>query len=866
MKKVLRKIRSRLKQSLAISLLRLAVLTGHSALVAAIFSWVAWRVPERLSTPNNTVLCLGRTIFVDDVKALAQFSGKLDYMVVHLQYFAQLFRHFFTRDELAEMSEANYHHNPAIRKGREQYANFLRRLWPVLAQRFGLVSVMSGNFDYFVQQELAAVVEELKVPFIVLHKEGMMGFGGSDYLRQNIKQYENTPFVGSKMLFYNEGAKQALLQAHITGFVEEKMEVVGVPRLDAYFEKLEAGRAPRQVVFFSFYPPERFRHLVTGPKMGEIENRSRQIHEWVMKFAKNHPDTKVIVKTKNAQHYYKYVQDIAEELFEQMPRNLNITNSANLIEVIQNSSVVVGYNSTTLVEALAAGKKVISADFSDLLPEKEEDFFTGYFDLLNFARSENELEQLILTQTEQKIEPARRDEFLKIFMSTPDGQASKRAEAAIIETIKESGSSMEREMNHMLRRLFPICRSLTGDGNRQTLSILREYVPIEVCEVASGTRAFDWTVPKEWKIRDAYIVGPDGKRYCEFKKNNLHVMSYSVPVRTKMRLDELKAHLFSLPEQPEFIPYRTSYYTSNWGFCLADRQLQTMPEGEYEVVIDSKLEEGQLIYGEYFLPGETDQEILLSTYICHPSLANDNLSGIVLATFLARHLQKMRNRRYSYRFLFTPETIGPLVWLSKNEDRLSNVKHGFVITCVGDDSPFTYKKSRQGNAEIDQAVLKVLSDSGKANTILDFYPYGSDERQYSSPGLNLQVGCLMRAGFGRFTQYHTSADDLTFVNGHNIFDSLQKYLEVLELLENNLVYENLKSKGEPMLSKYNLYKKPGGATRHSQEGLAVFWVLNQSDGTKSLLEIAMRSQMKFSEIAQAARKLQAAKLIKLIKS
>lgn len=427
----------------------------------------------------------------------------------------------------------------------------------------------------------------------------------------------------------------------------------------------------------------------------------------------------------------------------------------------------------------------------------------------------------------------------------------------------EKPNNIEREMDELLRQLFPICRSITGSGLRETLSILQQQIPIEIRQVPSGTRAFDWTVPKEWNIRGAYIKGPDGRNVVDFKDNNLHLMSYSVPVSAKMSLAELKPHIHSLPDQPDLIAYRTSYYSEDWGFCLADKVLQSLPEGEYEVVIDSTLEDGALSYGELYLPGETKEEILFSTYICHPSLANDNLSGIVLAVFLAKYLQTISDRRYSYRFLFAPETIGALAWLSKNEKHISKIKHGLVITCVGDSGHLTYKKSRTGNAAIDRAAQKMLIDSGEQFQILDFTPFGSDERQYCSPGFNLPIGSLMRTQYGRFKEYHTSADNLDLVKAVHIQDSLKNYLALVEILEKNHYYQNQYPKGEVMLGKHGLYSKRGLPIRSAQER-ARLWVLNQSDGSKSLLDIAEISQMKFSEIAEAAGELEKAKLIKIL--
>src|SRR5688572_7180327 len=310
-------------------------------------------------------------------------------------------------------------------------------------------------------------------------------------------------------------------------------------------------------------------------------------------------------------------------------------------------------------------------------------------------------------------------------------------------------SSPGEEMHRLIGRLFPICRSLTGDGVRETLKILQDYVPLTIHGVPTGTTVFDWTIPKEWNITGAYIKNPSGQKIVDFQNCNLHVLNYSTPVNQKLSFTELKSHLFTLPEHPDWIPYRTSYYKENWGFCLSHKQLATLPDGEYEVFINSSLKDGELTYGEYFVPGQTDDEILVSTHICHPSLANDNLSGIALAVFLAATLHP-DSQRYSYRFLYTPGCIGSIAWLSLNETRVSKIKHGLILACVGDSGKITYKKSRRGDAEVDRAAIQVLKDYGEPHKILEFSPFGYDERQFCSPGFNLPVGCLMRSPHGSF--------------------------------------------------------------------------------------------------------------------
>jgi aminopeptidase-like protein len=408
----------------------------------------------------------------------------------------------------------------------------------------------------------------------------------------------------------------------------------------------------------------------------------------------------------------------------------------------------------------------------------------------------------------------------------------------------------------LISELYPVCRSLTGNGVRQTLRTLQEqYIPLVIHEVPTGTRVFDWTVPKEWNIRSASVDNRRGERVIDFARSNLHVLGYSVPIRQRMRLEQLKPHLFTTPDYPDWIPYRTSYYTENWGFCLSHNQMLSLEEGEYDVVIDSSLEEGSLTYGEFLVPGQTDDEVLISTHICHPSLCNDNLSGIAVATLLARHLSRL-SPRYSYRFVFVPGTIGPITWLSRNEANTSRIKHGLVVVCVGDPGRFTYKKSRRGNAEVDRAVIRALGDAGVAHEVIEFSPYGYDERQYCSPGFNLPVGVLSRTPHGRFPQYHTSADDLAFVRPESLGESFAMYLRVFDILESNRKYLNTNPKGEPQLGRRGLYGAIGGQQDRSARETAMLWVLNMADGDHSLLDICQRSGLTFEAIKDAARLLE----------
>jgi aminopeptidase-like protein len=422
-------------------------------------------------------------------------------------------------------------------------------------------------------------------------------------------------------------------------------------------------------------------------------------------------------------------------------------------------------------------------------------------------------------------------------------------------------SDTAKEIFHLIERLYPICRSITGDGVRQTLRILQEYIPLTIREVPSGTRVFDWAVPKEWNIKDAYIKNSKGEKLVDFQKSNLHVLNYSLPVHEKVSLDELKAHSFSLPDKPDWIPYRTSYYKENWGFCLSHKQLAELQEDEYEVLIDSTLRDGHLSYGEYFIKGERVDEILISTHVCHPSLANDNLTGIALAVFIAKHL-KAASLRYSYRFVFTPGTIGSIIWLSLNEAQTIRIKHGLVLACAGDSGKINYKKSRQANAEIDRAVMQALRDSGDAFALHEFSPYGYDERQFCSPGFNLPVGCFMRTPHGEFPEYHTSADNLELVQPEFLADSLTKCLSVLEILEGNRRYLNLNPKCEPQLGKRGLYGSIGGQSDGRLQELAMLWVLNLSDGAHDLLDISEKSKVRFYLIKNAADALLANNLLR----
>jgi len=416
------------------------------------------------------------------------------------------------------------------------------------------------------------------------------------------------------------------------------------------------------------------------------------------------------------------------------------------------------------------------------------------------------------------------------------------------------------EMHAVLRELYPVCRSITGDGLRRSLRILQHTAPLALREVPTGTPVFDWVVPREWNFRGARLVGPDGDVIADAGRLNLHVLNYSVPFRGKVPLEELEKHLHSLPEQPSLVPYRTSYYKEDWGFCLSHQQRASLRPGEYDVLIETTLREGSLTYGEVVVPGASAEEVLVSAHCCHPSLANDNLSGMVLAATLARLIGGIA-LRYTYRFLFVPGTIGSITWLALNEDQARRISHGLVAACVGDSGRLTYKRSRRGNAEIDRAAIHVLAHCGEDYDVRDFTPYGYDERQYCSPGFDLAVGSLTRTPHGEYPEYHTSGDDPSLVKPDRLVSSLRRYLAVFEVLEGNVTYVNLFPKCEPQLGKRGLYGAVGGRSHAVASQMAMLWVLNLCDGTRSLLDVAERAKLPFEDVRRAASALEAVGLV-----
>ena len=420
-------------------------------------------------------------------------------------------------------------------------------------------------------------------------------------------------------------------------------------------------------------------------------------------------------------------------------------------------------------------------------------------------------------------------------------------------------AALAEEAMALVRELYPVCRSITGEGVRRTLARLHEIVPLEVREVPTGTTVFDWEIPREWNVRSASITGPDGNTVVDFADHSLHLVSYSVPFRGRLSLEALRPHLHSLPEHPDWIPYRTSYYTDYWGFCLRHRDLEALAPGEYDVVVDTTLEPGSLSYGEVLLPGRSAREVVVYTHTCHPSLANDNLTGMAVAALLARELQG-RELELSWRFVFGPGTIGSLAWLAANEGRLSDIAHGLVIGLLGDPGPLTYKASRRGDAVVDRAARRVLADAFPGARRVDFEPYGYDERQFCSPGFNLPFGRLTRSPNGTYPEYHTSADNPELVGAEYLAESMTALARLGAVLDRNRECLNLSPYGEPQLGKRGLYGSVGGRAP-GQLQQAMLWVLNLSDGSHDLLAIAERSGLPFPDIEEAAQHLEAAGLL-----
>lgn len=425
------------------------------------------------------------------------------------------------------------------------------------------------------------------------------------------------------------------------------------------------------------------------------------------------------------------------------------------------------------------------------------------------------------------------------------------------------GESADR-MLELVRRLYPLNRSITGDGVRETLRMVGAIAPLTLHEVPTGTPVLDWEIPREWNVREAWVANAAGERVLDFGRHNLHLLGYSTPVRRRMPLAELREHLFSDPRRPNLVPYRTSYYSDNWGFCLSHAQLEALPEGEYEVVIDATLGPGSLTYGEAMVRGRTDEEMLVYTHTCHPSLANDNLSGIAVCAELARWLAT-RSNRLSYRIVFGPGTIGSIAWLSRNRDLLPRIRHGLVIALVGDGAPLTYKQTRTGRADVDRVAAAVLANEVRSGRVIPFSAWGYDERQFGSPGFALPVGRLTRSAEEGYPEYHSSGDDLSLVSGAALAGSLRACQAIVSVLDANVRYRNTAPYGEPQLGRRGLYRTMGGPPSAGLQK-ALLWMLSLSDGEHDVARIYERSGLAFADIARATELLSAAGLLEPVEA
>lgn len=416
------------------------------------------------------------------------------------------------------------------------------------------------------------------------------------------------------------------------------------------------------------------------------------------------------------------------------------------------------------------------------------------------------------------------------------------------------------ELHALVRELYPLGRSITGEDLRRSLRRLGELAPMRLDEVPTGTPVLDWEIPREWKVRSARLTGPQGEVIADHRASNLHLVAYSVPFRGRLGLDELQPHLHSLPDRPSLVPYRTAYYREDWGFCITHAARERLRPGTYEVQIDTSLEPGSMTLGEVLLPGATADEVLVSTHTCHPSLANDNLSGMVVAAALARALAGVAHR-YTFRFVFVPTTIGAIAWLARNEGAVARVRHGLVLAGVGDADVLRYKRSRREDADVDRAFAVVLRDAGAPHELLPFAPVGYDERQYCSPGFDLPVGALSRGRSGAYPEYHTSADTPDLVRPDRLAETVRRCLEVFEVLEGDRAYLNRFPRGEPMLGRRGVFSSRAWPS-HSDAALqAAFWTLNLSDGAHTLLDVAERSGLPFGIVRATAEALETAGLL-----
>ena len=431
-------------------------------------------------------------------------------------------------------------------------------------------------------------------------------------------------------------------------------------------------------------------------------------------------------------------------------------------------------------------------------------------------------------------------------MARPDGDGRKR-------------------MRVFMEQAFPLCRSITGEGVRATLDLIGTEVDgmsLLRHEVPTGTPVLDWTVPNEWNLNRATLDGPLG-RVLSTDDSNLHVVSYSVPTDIELELDELRPFIYTIPEQPDDIPYHTTYYRESWGLCMTQHQYDSLPEGTYRVRIETTLEPGHLSYGEIFIPGMTDDEILLSTHICHPSLANDNLSGIAALTEVARRLAGRANPlRHSVRILFIPGTIGSITWLARNRAVVERIRAGLVIAGAGDRAPATYKRSRRAISRMDLVMSRLVEDQD--GVVIDYYPYGYDERQFCSPGFDLPVGRLSRSIHGTYPQYHTSADDLDFVDDETLVSTVELITSAVDAVDGEIRYRSTHPRGEPQLGRRGLYTAVGGGVNSKSAEMALLWLLAYSDGEHSVADIARLSKLPIESLETAAGALVEAELLTVI--
>jgi len=419
------------------------------------------------------------------------------------------------------------------------------------------------------------------------------------------------------------------------------------------------------------------------------------------------------------------------------------------------------------------------------------------------------------------------------------------------------------EMISLMKTLWPFCRSITGDGVRATLNVIKKKLPrLEIYEIPSGTQCFDWVIPREWNIRQAYVLNDKNEKVIDFTDHNLHIVSYSIPVDAEMDIEELDKHLYSIPEQPDAIPYVTSYYKENWGFCIQHSKREKLTKGRYKVYIDSSLKTGSLTYAEILIPGKVEEEIFFSTYICHPSMANNELSGPCLAAQLAQHLSGI-NSYYSYRFIFVPETIGAICYLSLNLEELQRkVKAGFVLTCVGDEKAWSYMPSISGNTYSDRITKHVLSALKIKYDEYSFLQRGSDERQYCSPGIDLPVCSVMRSKYMAYPEYHTSYDDLKLVTAKGMSDSFELYCKIIEAIEADCTPSYI-VKGEPKMSDRGL-RPTVGIKGSALSTMDMMNLLMYSDGQRTLLEISEILNKPIWELKNIAVMLSKAGLLEIL--